>query len=148
MADTSAAQVANNAVDHLANGADKLFGVATELSTKLATVAEKSFPTVKGLSKYAWEILVRQQIIDGTMTLLWNAAMWSLVVIIYKIVVKKLIASKDSDVKGGGYAIAVIMSIIATIVTCCNVPNAISHILNPSYYAGLEVIAQLQSVLK
>ena len=147
MAEQSAAAVANNAVDHLANGADKVFNATQDLVTHLGKFVEHVAPTVQNVTASTWEVLIRQQVVTGYMTLLWNAVMWALVVVLYFLVFRPMITDNDVDNQNAGYILMSLSFIIAVIVSCCNVPDAITHIINPKYYAGLELVEHAKALL-
>ena len=113
-----------------------------------ATVAgvEKLADTMRELAPGAWEVLVRQQVIEGTSHLVWAAVLVLVALIGGRLGVAATRTAKDrGDAEAGEMmAVVVVMSAAALAVALLLTISGTKSLLNPEYYAGMELAEKLR----
>lgn len=140
----TAADVANNALNHLAAGSGQILEKGTDLIKAIAQATQKAAPQV-------WEILVRQQMIIGVTNigififlLVCFILMWKLHKFTYNKYTSFLNHMSDPTPALGTVLITICVGGALFIATLNGFQNTVGHLLNPSYYAAMDLIDRVQ----
>lgn len=109
--------------------ANKIDTAVTALSTKLGVASDHFYP-----------ILVKQQVISGYINLSWSA-LWFICALILSIIA--IIGIKNES-NGDGVAWGVFIAILMTVATVVQFSNGLLSILNPEYYALIQITAMVK----
>jgi hypothetical protein len=105
------------------------------------------------LAQHGWEILVRQQYIQGIQEMIWAVALLLFVVVGY-IFGKKLwkwagtvrLGTEDQGIQYIPAVITWVVSVILVFVSVGLISDGIAHLLNPEYYAVQQIYCSAPGV--
>jgi hypothetical protein len=146
MSDPTPAKIASDAVEHLANGADKVANAAGIVGQSVANQLGAIGRAMGKVAPEAWDILVRQQTVDGVVDVVMWFSAWATFFALLKLT--RWLASKHGFEKNDSPTIALLPAIICgvllagqLIVGWWYIPTSIKQIANPKYYAAMELLA-------
>lgn len=101
---------------------------------------------IKTIAPEAWRIVVKQMVIDATVTLWQYAIFWTITIIVLSISLP--LAARGLKKDGGdsfrlSYAFAIVFgaaAFIGVICTVSDIPYAIKQLNNPEYYALKQIM--------
>lgn len=98
------------------------------------------------VAQHGWEILVKQQYIQGIQQLIWAVALFILVIVSYRLGWRlwKWAGTVELDYTNDGIqwipcVIAWIISAILVITSIALLSDGVAHLLNPEYYAVQQI---------
>ena len=109
------------------------------LFTELNKIGVEVTNGVKGLTEYAYPILVKQHAMQGYLMLV--ALLFVVSVATILLITGKLIEKSDLDWdEEGAYILSIVAYVIAFIVAIIFITVGLPRIINPEYYAIQEII--------
>lgn len=130
MNEKNMADVADKAVDKIAGGIEAI-----------AKAVEKVAP-------HTWEVMVRQQIAEGIVSLSYVALAWLLVFVGYRLI-RRYTRKEGIDWSGPNPGSLGIMALgifacVTLIATFGEAPEATRKFINPEYYAAKELLSAVK----
>jgi hypothetical protein len=132
-----------NATDKVANGLDKVFTTTVHGIEQLYSVLQKVAPHV-------WELAVKQQVIDGCFSIAFSVVIILIIYFYLDRITSKAIANL-CNYKGEVFGFSLLKNVILTVaygflIYCAF--DGISHILNPEYYALMDLAKNVSRVYR
>lgn len=122
--------------DVLEKSIDKLSGGAAELAK-----------AAKQVAPHAWEVAVRQQVIQGvSLAVVWFGLLASIYALVrWGIYLKRDNGSQTEDDLGiGAFIIAGMIAFLAALAAICGSADVIGMIFNPEYYAARAILGAVK----
>lgn len=135
--------ISEKAITWLMDRADKIGGFIDELAKQLGVAAE-----------HVYEILVRQQYVDG-IGMLVKSGIWIVLFLVVWIAMTKLFYKKwdriEDDAQFGIGMLSLVLGIVTVIMTFIiigDVTLGIKKLLNPEYYALEDIMQFIQGQME
>lgn len=138
MQDKTAADVANNAIDKLANGTDKVFNT-------LIGGIENVSKVLKNQAPHVWQVLVKKELISGILQISFVIFIAIISFLLCKFLYNKHCKNQeDKKIVSDGYIGTHVVSAILIITNIIFIStigyDGLMQSLNPEYYAAKSVL--------
>lgn len=92
-------------------------------------------------AQWGWIVIMRQVYVDAIISTVWCFIL-SLILVFFIIFIIKIYKNEniDEDISIPVIGIGIPISLIIIFFMCCNLSTAISHFINPEYYAIKEIL--------
>lgn len=115
--------------------------------TAIAPLIEQLAAKLGVAAEHLWGVLVRQAVVDGVGGLI--ISVFAAIAIFCTIKFTPSLVNKDSELQeltwqGGVACLLIIAGIVSIVVLPVSLIGGIKHVLNPEYYAFMDIMSQIK----